>query len=72
MCIISFIKWVECNYSEQTHKKIKKGKQINKRCTSNSLHAVAAVRAVWELRNLRFSGTAASRRSAPGAGVRFA
>ena len=31
-CIISFIKRVECNYSEETHKKIEKGKQINKRC----------------------------------------
>ena len=67
-CIICFIKRVECNYFEETHEKIEKDKQINKRCTSNSLHAVAAARAVWEL---RFSGTA-SRRSAPGAGVRFA
>ena len=33
-CIISFIKRVECNYSQETHEKIEKGKQINKRCTS--------------------------------------
>ena len=39
-CIISFIKWVECNYSEETHKKIEKGKQINKRYTSNALHSL--------------------------------
>ena len=35
-CIISFIKRVECNYSEETHEKIEKGKQINKRCASNA------------------------------------
>ena len=39
-CIISFIKRVEYNYSEETHEKIEKGKQINERCASNALHSV--------------------------------
>ena len=43
-CIISFIKRIECNYSEETHEKIEKGKQINKRCTYVKCIALAT----WE------------------------
>ena len=53
-CIISFIKRVECNYSQETHEKIEKGKQINKRCTSNALHSVrgSALHIIWECVNV--------------------